>query len=288
MRGSSYTIGVEIPQVRNEFQIMIVEGVTNALAGTPYRPIIAPLRAASEGDEALQSLADRQVDGIIAVVPLVSSEWLDDLALRIPVVMVGRHDVSPRYDTVAGADESGTNQLMTHLIELGHRRIAMLQLDRLDAAVAEKPFMGATGRDPHSIRSRVYQDHMGIIGLSPQLILTGVEEEDAAAAVRAALEGPNLPTAIFASNDTLAIGALRAVAEAGMDAQDVSVVGYDDISIASHPLISLTSVDQDGYAVGREAVRLLLERITGRTGSMQVEMPVTLQVRGSTAQPRRT
>jgi LacI family transcriptional regulator len=127
---------------------------------------------------------------------------------------------------------------------------------------------------------------MGLLGLRPRVIYTGADEAEAADVVRDVLGQPDPPTAIFGGNDTLAVGALRAVVEAGLTARDVSVVGYDNTTIASHPLVSLTSVDQDGRAMGREAVRLLLERIRGRTESVQIEMPVALRVRRSTDRPR--
>jgi len=286
MRGSSFTLGLEIPQIGNDFHSTIAAAATDVLAATPYQLVIAPIRDPQQGDRALQSLVDRQVDGIIAVAPLVSGDWLDDLAGRVPVVMVGRHDESTEYDTVAGDDEAGAEQVMEHLVELGHRRIAFLDVDRSRRA-GGKPFISPTGRDPHSIRRRVYYEHMGALGLPPLVVEAhGHMEEDAAAAVVPLLAAPSRPTAIFAGHDMLAVGALRAVAGAGLDARDVSVAGFDDIPIASHPLISLTSVDQQGYAIGREAVRLLLERIGGRTDAVRMVMPVTLRVRGSTAPPR--
>jgi LacI family transcriptional regulator len=286
MRGTSFTLGLEIPQIGNDFHSMIAAAATDVLAGTPYQLVVAPIRDPQQGDRALQSLVDRQVDGIIAVAPLVSSDWLETLAARVPVVMVGRHDESADYDTVAGDDEAGAEQVMEHLVELGHRRIAFLDVDRSRRAVG-KSFIAPTGRDPHSIRKRVYYEHMGALGLPPLLMETqGHMEEDAAAAVGPLMDDASRPTAIFAGHDTLAIGALRAIASAGLDARDVSVAGFDDIPIASHPLISLTSVDQQGYVIGREAVRLLLERIDGRTEPVRMVMPVTLHVRGSTAPPR--
>ncbi|GAA4419463.1 LacI family DNA-binding transcriptional regulator [Georgenia halophila] len=290
MRGSSFTLGLEIPQIGNDFHSVMAAGATDFLAETPYQLVIAPIRDPQEGDKAIQSLADRQVDGIVAVAPLVSSDWLDRLAERIPVVMVGRHDISTRYDTVAGDDEAGAEEVMEHLIELGHRHIAFLDIDRRRGQGGRsKTFISPTGRDPHAIRRRVYHEHMGALGLPPRVVNgAGHMEEDAAAAVRPLLDDDeSRPTAIFAGHDTLAVGALRAIAAAGLDAHDVSVAGFDDIPIASHPMISLTSVDQQGYAIGQEAIRLLLERMGGRTEAVRLQMPTTLRVRGSTAPPRR-
>lgn len=286
MRGATFTLGLEIPQIANDFHSVITESATDVLAGTPYQLIIAPIRNPEHGDVAIQSLADRQVDGIVAIAPLVTTDWLDLLASRIPIVMIGRHDTSEQYDTIAGDDGTGTEAVMSHLIDLGHRRIAFLDSTGLRHR-PQKSSVAATGRDPLAIRRRVYSEHMHALGLAPQLVRTaGNMEEHAAEAVTQLLADEDRPTAIFAGHDTLAIGALRAIADAGLDARDLSVAGFDDIPIASHPMISLTSVDQQGYAIGQEAIRLVLERIAGRTEPVRLQMPTELKVRSSTAAPR--
>lgn len=286
MRGSTFTLGLEIPQIANDFHSVIAESATDVLAGTKYQLVIAPIRNPEQGDLAIQSLADRQVDGIVAIAPVVSTEWLDQLAARIPIVMIGHHDISEHYDTIAGDDASGTDAVMSHLIDLGHRRIAFLD----STGMQYQPHSSsetATGRDPLAVRRRVYSERMQALGRAPQLVRTaGNMEEDARVAVADLLASEERPSAIFAGHDTLAIGALRAIAHAGLDAQDVSVAGFDDIPIASHPMISLTSVDQQGYAIGQEAIRLVLERIDGRTEPVRLQMATELKVRRSTAPPR--
>lgn len=286
MRGATFTLGLEIPQIGNDFHSVIAESATDVLAGTQYQLVIAPIRDPEHGDVAIQSLADRQVDGIVAIAPLVTRDWLDQLAARIPIVMIGRHDISEHYDTIAGDDASGTEAVMSHLVDLGHRRIAFLDSTGMRHR-PQKSSAAATGRDPLAIRRRVYSEHMHALGLAPQLVRTpGNMEEHARAAVADLLASEDRPSAIFAGHDTLGIGALRAIAAAGLDARDVSVVGFDDIPIAGHPLISLTSVDQQGYAIGQEAIRLVLERIDGRTEPVQLQMPTELKIRSSTAAPR--
>jgi LacI family transcriptional regulator len=283
MRGASFTLGFEIPQVGNDFLTMIVDGATEALAATPYQMIIAPLGREQKSDVAINSLADRQVDGIVAISPRVDPAWLERIAERTPLVMIGRHDRSDRYDTITGDDRSGAEQVMSHLIELGHRRIVHLTIH---PSRPEPPWAGQAGDEPHVIRTAVYRERMLALGLEPSVIHTLFDGSEAHEVTRALLDSPEPPTAIFAGNDTLAIGVLSAIAEAGLDERDVSVVGYDDIPIARHPLVSLTSVDQSGVTMGREAARLLLERLTGRTTSVQLESAARLHVRRSTAEPR--
>jgi LacI family transcriptional regulator len=100
------------------------------------------------------------------------------------------------------------------------------------------------------------------------------------------LHEPDPPTAIFALNDDLALGALHAISELGLSASDVSVVGYDNIRLAAHPLISLTTVDQSGDELGQSAVSMLIERIDGRTTVVHESTTPQLHVRRSTAAPR--
>ena len=100
---------------------------------------------------------------------------------------------------------------------------------------------------------------------------------------RTLLGGGNPPTAIFAGHDTLAIGVLRAIAELGLDAEDVSVVGYDNINLAGHPLISLTTVDQFGVEMGVTAIELLMERIRDeRRSPRHHQLAPQLRIRNST------
>jgi LacI family transcriptional regulator len=111
-------------------------------------------------------------------------------------------------------------------------------------------------------------------------VYTRDNEHEACAAARGLLLGETPPTAIFAGHDLLAIGALRAVAELGRDG--VSVVGYDGIPITSHPLISLTTVDQFGVEMGATAIEFLMNRIkNGRDTPQRREMQPELRVRRS-------
>ncbi len=275
MRGASFTIGVELPHIGNPFFTKIVAGATAALAGTRYQLIIAPADTnGEEGVRALGALADRQVDGIIAISPLVATDWLERLGRRMPVVMLGRHDRSEHYDTVTGDDAEGTRLAMEHLLGLGHRRI--VHLTRSEEVTA--PGSGT----PHAIRLEHYESAMRAAGLGDhiRIVRTGVTEESARVDTLALLDD-EIPTAIFAGNDELALGAQRAVAERGIGAARVSIVGYDDVEIAGHPAISLTSLDQAGTAMGERAIRLLLERVEGRTEPVHHTVEPLLRVRRS-------
>lgn len=277
MRGQTYTVGFEIPDFRNPFFAKILEGATQALVGTPYQLIIAPAESGNrEGYRAIEALVDQQVDGIIGIAPLVERPWLEAVARRMPVVMFGRHDVSDYYDTVAGNDAAGARAVLDHLFELGHDRIVHLTID---AAATDQHL-----HTPHGIRLTTYLAAMKESGRQKfsQVVRAHDGQQFAYDELIDFLRSGERPTAIFAAHDELAIGALRAIDELGID---VSVVGYDDVPMAVHPSVSLSTVDQNGEQMGARAVTMLLERVQGRTEALHEIFEPSLRARGTSRPP---
>ena len=287
LRGTTSTIGVMLPLFRTTFVDDILAGAVEELEASSYQLILAPVDSAhASGRRALEALSDRQVDGIIAHSPLVEPGWLEGFAERTPLVELGRHDPSTRYDTVVGDDVRGAELVMGHLLALGHRRI--LHVTHHD------PDLAHLARTPPALRRAAYEKAMTNAGLAEhiEVLETSFDDHRAARALRGALQAGSRPTAVFAGNDDAAFGVLRTLAEVGdrygLDPRTVSVCGYDDTRMASHPLIDLTSVSQGGATVGRLATRLLLERIGGRDHPRHEVIQPRLVVRSSTraADPR--
>lgn len=279
MRGSTFTIGIGIPQLANQYFTRIAEGAVRALNGTGYQLVIVP---ASEGDDAwrsLELLSDYQVDGIIAVSSLIDTGHLETLGSHIPLVMIGRHDAAEHYDTVSGDDVGGASLVMDHLIALGHRRIAHLTQRESEVIPGSQT--------PHALRYETYQRAMQDAGLSEhsRVIHSLPDEHDAHAVTVRLLDAADPPSALFVGNDQLAIGALRAAAERGLHASEFSIAGYDDIELAGYPAISLTTVDQHGRQMGAKAIELLLERVRGRDTPRHFQTVPELRLRTSTAAP---
>jgi LacI family transcriptional regulator len=281
MRGATFTLGIEIPELANPFFPLLLTGATAAISGSPYQLIIAPADPAhSEGYRAIQALVDRKVDGVIAVSPMVEPAWLAELAAAVPVVMIGRHDRSDGYDTVVSDDEAGTRMVMRHLFDLGHSDIAHV------TAEADRTAPGSGV--PQALRLQAYREAMQEAGFGDRIRIeraAGPGTGPYQAALRL-LTGAARPTAILACHDEPALGVQRAVADAGLTADEVAVAGYDGIEIAGHPGVSLTTVDQHGERMGRLAVELLLERIAGRTEPRHEVVAPDLVVRSSTRPPR--
>lgn len=277
LRSTTHTIGVTVPDYRNHFLTEIIRGASMCLADTPYQLLTSLADEEHlEGYRAIESLYDRQVDGVLVISPMVSTGWLERMALRVPVVQLGRHDEARNYDVVRGDDAAGARAVMEHLLARGHERIwHTAQVD----AVAE-------GRDatPPAIRRAVYEQCMHDAGLADRIRVVEADYQEMATynAMRTALQHGLAPTAVFAGNDDAALGVLRAAAEIGAP---IAVSGYDDSGIASHPLIDLTSVSQHGADMGRLAMELLLERIAGRKEPRIDVMNPVLVIRGTTSRP---
>ena len=277
MRGSSYRLGLEIPHVSARFMNQIVDGAKRTLAGTPYQLVLAPAEGPEYG--AIEALADGLVDGIIAISPMVEPTWLEGLARRVPIVMLGRHDDPENYDTMVGDDVAGARLAMDHLLGLGHRSIAHLT----EPETVTRPESGT----PHAVRLQVYAEIMAQAGHEDlvQIARRSPGEDSARRATVELMSRATPPTAIFAGHDDLALGALAGIADCGHAFGDISVVGYDNTDLAAHPLISLTSIDQQGVEMGSQAVTMLLERIQGRSEPRQHVVTPSLRVRASTSPP---
>jgi LacI family transcriptional regulator len=253
MRGSTFTIGLSTPPLGdNPFIGVVIDGISTVLVRSGYDVIVLPVLGAVGGDEGLQRLVDRQVDGIIAIGTTASPAALDAVAAGTPLVAVGRHEESGAYDCVHSDDRAGVRLALDHLLALGHRRILHATLSEADLAAGEA--------DGHAIRLRAYEERMAAEGL-----------DDGA-------------TAVLAGNDALALEALAATRVPGHRA--VAVVGYDGTPIAAHPMIGLTTVDQHGTELGARAAALLLERVKdGRSQAVHEPLVPTLRVRTSSTPP---
>lgn len=282
LRGASYTIGVEMPFLGNPFLAAIVDGAIDALEGSGYQVIVAPADDdPAEGFRAIEALADHGVDGIMTISPLVDPGWLEGLAARVPIVMLGRHDDSRGYDTVTADDVTGTRLMMDHLLGLGHRSI--LHLTRSEHITR------SGNANPHALRLEGYLAAMDAAGLADRarVVRSGPNEADAYGVALEALTSGERPTAVFAGNDELALGVQRAAAELGLSPAELSISGYDDVTLARHPLVSLTTVAQPGREMGQRSMQLVRERIAGRTEPVHHDFPVELRVRDSTTSPPR-
>ncbi|MBJ7387724.1 MAG: substrate-binding domain-containing protein, partial [Mycolicibacterium sp.] len=204
-----------------------------------------------------------------------SARELVELDTRVPVVSVARR--MRGVDAVRSDDVAGAALAVDHLIALGHRSIVHLDGGRAPGAAE---------------RRRGYGNCMRATGFEPILRAGGLTERDGAAAATELLEsGLPLPSAIFAFNDRCALGVLDVLVRARVDVpRQVSVVGFDDSPLARLAHVDLTTVRQEAHVLASTALARLVERLDGgetAPNAVDVVVPPTLVVRGSTAPPNR-
>ena len=269
-------VGVLLNDLRNPWFIDCLDGLTSVLRDQGLRTLLADGRMDRRTDDALlEGFLELRVDGLVLVGTMSSSPTIVEAASTVPTVVAASRDITvPRVDVIANDDTVGTELAVNHLADLGHTRIA--HLAGSFGAVAD-------------LRRRSYRDTMHARGLSRYELVERsdmTEEGGYRAAVRL-LNSNDRPTAIFAVNDITCVGAMSAAQELGFNVpHDISLVGYDNTSLAQIRHLWLTSVDNASVEVGRRAARALLHRIAEpSTPATQQLIRPTLQVRGSTGPP---
>ena len=258
---------------------MIVSGVAEALYEHDMRIVVCPtLHLHDREVSLLERLMQGTTDCGLLILPEESSRELRTLmdhGYRF-VVVDPRKPIDERVPTVSAAHSAGADQATRHLLALGHRRIAVITGPRGWMATEE--------------RKRGYHAALAAAGVLPDPELE-IESDFAVdgghASASALLDLPAPPSAIFAFNDQLAIGAMQAALERDLRVpDDLSIVGFDDTAEAELVTPALTTVRQPLAEMGRMAVSLLIRLLENRTvEALHVELETQLIVRGSTGAP---
>ena len=274
----SFTVGVVIPSITNPFYPELVRGIEDEAQRQGYSVFLCNADGNPEKEiQYLHLLRRHRIAGLVAATIRVHPAWTDALkslaAEGIPVVYVpGTDRASDKVVSIAVDDEEGFVKATSHLLDLGHKRIAMItpppDPDHPSARVAG--FLRA-----HSERGK---------NVASELLMPGgwqVTDGQRAAGQLMALARP--PTAIVAPNDMAAIGAITKLKELNRRVpEDVAVVGYDNIEIAEWYDPALTTVDQPHYQMGQRAMQVVLERLAdpNKPGEV-IKFATTLIVRRS-------
>ena len=273
----THIVGVMVSDLHNPFFADVVAGIQDEAARTGYKVLVnTGNRAAAREADALETLLQLRADGLILAGPVLEDDVILRASREVPIVLVGREAHGPAVDSVTNDDHVGAEVAVEHCVSLGHRQIA-----HIDGG------QGAGAPD----RRRGYEAAMRRLGLAAHIsVVSGFYTEEGGHSGCLVLlgEGPR-PTAIFASNDLAAIGALNAIEESGLRVpDDVSLVGYDNTSLAALRHISLTTIHQPRLEMGQLALSTLLERVDGgRAQPRRLVLSPRLVVRASTAPPRR-
>jgi LacI family transcriptional regulator len=256
---STKSLAIAIPTFTTPFHTELLKGCRTRLQDQPSDLLLCDLGSKSPHSTLLNFLKRGAVDGLLVAGVFINEHIASELAaLRAPVVLIGSRD--SRFDCYYWDNAAGAREAVQHLLDQGHRRIAMI--------------IAHTEGELQNQRVGGYRDALEAAGISfdPQLVLHGQTEKHAGFSEEAGYEAmqqilehhPDV-TAVFASSDVQAIGAWKAVRDAGKRVpDDVALVGYDDIKTSA--FIGLTSVDQSMHEVGEQATSRLLDLIGGDVG----------------------
>jgi LacI family transcriptional regulator len=268
----SRSIGVIVEDVGNPFLSALQRGVEDVAR---RREVIALVASSDDVADRERDLAaafvSRGVDGLIIVPCAASQSYLErDRDSGIAVVFVDRPPHGLEADTVVADNFGGAETAVEHLLAQGHERIAFMG-DRRSVYTTQE-------------RLRGYQHALlrhAIVAAACDERLDLASSDASAAAVDDLLDRADPPTALFAGQNLLTIGAVRALRRLGLE-HDVALVGFDDVPLAPGLRPGVTVVAQDPRAIGRQAAELLFSRIDGHTGPPRhVVVAVKLIARGS-------
>ncbi len=217
----------------------------------------------------IRSLVERRVDGLLVVPAGGDHRFLvPELRLGTAVVFMDRPPGNIDADVILLDNVGGDRRATEHLLDQGHRRVAM---------VGDAPAIFTSAE-----RLAGYRQALAArgVGVEERLVRVGPHDADAAeAAVRDLLALPDPPTAVFAGNNRMAVGAMRAIHRLGAR---VALVGFDDLELAELLAIPLTVVAHSPHEMGRQAAELLCRRLDGDGGPpRRIVLPTELVVRGS-------
>ncbi len=275
----SMTIGVVIPDIMNALFPPIVRGIEDTLAPSGYVALVANTgRNLDRERVVLNEMRARSVEGIVVATARRDYPLLSEPAfLTLPIVLVNRVTDDGHFSSVSTDDRLGARLAVTHLLELGHRRIAHI--------AGPEALSTGFGRRAGYLEGLRFAG----IGASPALVVSAdsYAEEEGYRCTRKLLERRSRFTAVLAANDMLALGALRALAERGIRCpEDCSVIGFNDMPLVDRVTPPLTTVRLPQYDAGGEAARLLLDRIrTPEAPVRSVLLAPQLVVRRSTCAP---
>ncbi len=272
-RGLTHTLAIISPNLTDYTFASVIEGAELEARQHDY----FVLSSSASNPRAFQGLVDelvghRRVDGLIVINPYADERY-QHLPKDFPVVFVGARSHDENVCSISLDDEKVAYEATQHLISLGHKRIALVT--------------GPMEEDCSQDRLEGFQHALKEAGISfdSSLVFEGDwSASSGSEALADFVRKGHLPTAIFAQNDRMAMGVMRAARDANLNVPDqLSVIGVDDMPLSSYFDPPLTTMRQDMPLIGQEAIRKLIDIIQNKTVEQTVlKLPAQLVVRQST------
>lgn len=277
--GHSHVIGLLVHNMSTQYMGEIFRGIDDVLATHNYEVMLYTTHRRRTKESAYVNMMARGLaDGLLIVLPRQPEAYIESLRARdFPYVLIDQVGIDENDVAVTATNFQGGYDATTHLIELGHRRIGKITgwMDMVSA------------RDRLEGYKAALADH-GLPG-DPDLIVIGdFEKISGYQGAATLLDLAEPPTAVFASNDVMAQGALELFRERNLQIpQDISLVGFDDIPIAAILNPPLTTLRQPMVEMGRLATQMLLDWISDpEQKPSSITLPTELILRESTSSPR--
>ena len=275
--GRSGVIGLVLPTeplVNDPYGAILINGVAQS-ASTRDHGLMLWMTHREPGATVRELFSGGLLDGLVISAVALGDAWVEKLLDGpLPTVLIGRHPQRSDVDVVEVDNTAAARLVVEHLIGLGHRRIATIT--------------GPEARSDAAERLETFRTVMAEHGLPvpDELVEPGDFSPLSGLAAMARLI-PHRPTAVFAANDQMALGAMEAISLAGLRVpDDISVAGFDDFPAALVSNPPLTTVGQDVDLVADRAVAHLIDLLdTGRRGT-DVLVGAELRIRGSTGPPK--
>ncbi len=267
-------IGLLLPDLHGEFFSEVIRGADEAVQENGYHLIVSSSHNDPNEIEAALRFMRGRVDAIVLMSPQVNAEiLLENLPKSLPIVLLNCRTDNMHYDTIVIDGYGGAREMTNYLLDLGHRRIAVITGGEKNLESEE--------------RLRGYRAAMTDKHFTPDHRLEfegNFTEISGYEAAKEILKFKNRPTSIFAFNDSMAIGAIKALREEGLKIpSDISICGFDDIPVAKYISPSLTSVHVPISDLGAMAINRVFDRLTKRSkdSTAHVFVPTKLCLRSS-------
>lgn len=271
----SWSSGQHQINLENPWYLELLNGINEVAQEREYGLLINTLSGVFDPQEVYRRVSRNAVDGILLVSPYLTEEdFIQVKNYPVPVVLIGCRVNDPKMDFVDSDNSGAVDEVVNHLTTRGHRKIACITGEvEISADAAE--------------RLEEFQKAMKQRGLAlPEnyIVKGDFSKESGYKATKQLMSLREKPTAIFASNDLMALGAWSALEEGGFNVgKNIALVGFDDIPLASRSPYSLTTIKQDFRAISTQAAELLIEKMQNPDiwKARQIRVPTQLVVRQS-------